>query len=137
MTFHLNVVSVELQIFSGPVKNIQVSGSEGELGIYPCHAPLLTIIKPGMVRIVHTDQKQEIIYLSGGILEVQPLITTILADTAIRGNELDEALILQAKNEAIEQLSKQCNPTDFIKASSQLSQALAKLRIIHLLKNTK
>lgn len=91
MTYHLDVVSAEQQMFSGLVEKIQVTGSEGELGIYPGHAPLLTAIKPGMIRIVKQHGHEEFIYLSGGILEVQPGSVTVLADTAIRGQDLDEA----------------------------------------------
>ena len=87
MTYHLDVVSAELQMFSGLVEKIQVTGSEGELGIYPGHAPLLTAIKPGMIRIVKQHGHEEFIYLSGGILEVQPGSVTVLADTAIRGQD--------------------------------------------------
>ncbi|VFP83910.1 ATP synthase epsilon chain [Candidatus Erwinia haradaeae] len=136
MTFYLNVVSAEIRIFSGLVHSIQVSGSEGELGVYPHHTPLLTTIKPGMVSIIHTDKKKEIIFLSGGILEIQPLVVNILADTAIRGSELDERLILKAKNAAIERLNKKHDEIDFVLASSELSQALAKLRVINLMKKT-
>lgn len=91
MTYHLDVVSAEQQMFSGLVEKIQVTGSEGELGIFPGHAPLLTAIKPGMIRIVKQFGHEEFIYLSGGILEVQPGSVTVLADTAIRGQDLDEA----------------------------------------------
>lgn len=98
MTYHLDVVSAEQQMFSGLVEKIQVTGSEGELGIYPGHAPLLTAIKPGMIRIVKQHGHEEFIYLSGGILEVQPGSVTVLADTAIRGQDLDEARPLTMKN---------------------------------------
>ncbi|WP_157990124.1 F0F1 ATP synthase subunit epsilon [Candidatus Erwinia haradaeae] len=137
MTFYLNVVSSELKIFSGHVKSIQVSGNEGELGIYPHHTPLLTTIKPGMVRILKTNNINEIIYLSGGILEVQPLLVSILADTAIRGEDLDEKRILQAKNSIIERVSKKKNKMDFVKTSTELKELLAKLRVIELIRNTK
>ena len=82
-TYQLDVVSAEQKMFSGRVEKIQVTGSEGELGIYPGHAPLLTAIKPGMVRIVKEHSEEEYIYLSGGVLEVQPSVVTVLADTAI------------------------------------------------------
>lgn len=85
MTYHTDVVSAEQQMFSGLVEKIRVTGSEGELGIFPGHAPLLTAIKPGMIRIVKQFGHEEFIYLSGGILEVQPGSVTVLADTAIRG----------------------------------------------------
>lgn len=97
MNFYLDVVSVEKRIFSGLVKKIRVSGSEGELGIYPGHVQLLSIIKPGMVHIFHTEGKEECIYISGGILEVQPSIVSILSDIAIPAVDLDRRSILQAK----------------------------------------
>ena len=100
MTYHLDVVSAELQMFSGLVEKIQVTGSEGELGIYPGHAPLLTAIKPGMIRIVKQHGHEEFIYLSGGILEVQPNSVTVLADTAVRSEDLDEAKAKKALEDA-------------------------------------
>ena len=100
MTYHLDVVSAEQQMFSGLVEKIQVTGSEGELGIYPGHAPLLTAIKPGMIRIVKQHGHEEFIYLSGGILEVQPNSVTVLADTAVRSEDLDEAKAKKALEDA-------------------------------------
>ena len=100
MTYHLDVVSAEQQMFSGLVEKIQVTGSEGELGIYPGHAPLLTAIKPGMIRIVKQHGHEEFIYLSGGILEVQPNSVTVLVDTAVRSEDLDEAKAKKALEDA-------------------------------------
>lgn len=134
MTFHLDVVSAEQQMFSGTVQSIQVSGSEGELGIRPGHAPLLTAIKPGMVRIVKQHGEEEIIYISGGVLEVQPGATTVLADTAIRGEELDEARALEAKRKAEEHMNGSHGDVDFALASAELAKAIAKLRVIELTK---
>ena len=90
MTVHLDVVSAEQSLFSGLVESIQVSGSEGELGVNAGHAPLLTALKPGMVRLVKQFGEEEFIYIAGGTLEVQPNIVTVLADTAVRGEDLDE-----------------------------------------------
>ncbi|MFG1174591.1 F0F1 ATP synthase subunit epsilon [Erwiniaceae bacterium CAU 1747] len=132
MTFHLDVVSAELQMFSGLVQSIQVSGSEGELGIRPNHAPLLTAIKPGMVRIVKQHGDEEVIYLSGGVLEVQPGAVTVLADTAIRGTDLDEARALEAKRKAEEHMNSSHGDVDFAIASAELAKAIAKLRVIEL-----
>ncbi|MCX7194360.1 MAG: F0F1 ATP synthase subunit epsilon, partial [Proteobacteria bacterium] len=101
MTVHVNVVSAEESIFSGLVEMVVVPGEMGELGIYPRHAPLLTRIKPGSVRLKLPDQNEFVlIYVSGGMLEVQPSVVTILADTAIRGADLDEARSLEAKRAA-------------------------------------
>jgi len=132
MTYYLDVVSAEKQMFSGWVQKIQVTGSEGELGIFPGHAPLLTAIKPGMVHIVKQHGEEEFIYLSGGILEVQPRVVTVLADTAIRGNDLDEARSLEAKRKAEEHIRNSHADVDYAQASAELAKAIAKLRVIEL-----
>ncbi|WP_241640265.1 F0F1 ATP synthase subunit epsilon [Rosenbergiella epipactidis] len=133
-SYHLTVVSAEKEMFSGAVQHIQVSGSEGELGIFHGHTPLLTAIKPGLVRIVKQDNSEEIIYLSGGILEVQPNDVNVMADTAIRGEELDEAQALEAKRQAEESMSKNNTDVDYALASAELAKAIAKLRVIELTK---
>ena len=132
--YHLDVVSAEQQMFSGLVEKIQVTGSEGELGIYPGHAPLLTAIKPGMIRIVKQHGHEEFIYLSGGILEVQPGNVTVLADTAIRGQDLDEARAMEAKRKAEEHISSSHGDVDYAQASAELAKAIAQLRVIELTK---
>ena len=132
ITVHLDVVSAEKRIFSGLVETIQVTGSEGELGILSGHTPLLTAIKPGMVRIVKQHGKEEVIYLSGGILEVQPTSVTVLADTAIRGQDLDLARAQEAKRRAEEQIKSSHGDIDYAQASAELAKALAKLRVIEL-----
>ncbi|MDX7991774.1 F0F1 ATP synthase subunit epsilon [Xenorhabdus sp. Reich] len=134
MTFSLNVVSAEKQLFEGLVQKIQVTGSEGELGIYPQHTPLLTAIKPGMIRIVKQFGEEEFIYLSGGVLEVQPNGVIVLADTAIRGKDLDEAKVLETKREAEEHIRNSHGDVDYAQASAELSKAIAKLRVIELTK---
>ncbi len=131
-SYHLVVVSAEQQMFAGNVQHIQVSGSEGELGIFHGHAPLLTAIKPGMVRIVKENNSEEFIYLSGGILEVQPTNVTVMADTAIRGEDLDEARALEAKRKAEDHMSKSHGDVDYAQASAELAKAIAKLRVIEL-----
>ena len=131
MTVHVDVVSAEEQIFSGLVESVVVPGVMGELGIYPRHAPLLTRIKPGSVRIKRPDQAdEELIYVSGGMLEVQPNHVTILSDTAIRGKDLDEARALQAKQAAEEQLKNRTADVDYAKVEAELLQAIAQLRAI-------
>ena len=100
--FELNVVSAEQKIFTGQVVSVRVTGVDGELGVYAGHVPLLTSIKPGMVKYTLEDGKEEFIYVSGGFLEVQPTIVTVLADVAIRGEELDQQRILAAKRKAEE-----------------------------------
>ncbi|MGV3344626.1 F0F1 ATP synthase subunit epsilon [Enterobacteriaceae bacterium LUAb1] len=134
MTFHLDVVSAEQRMFTGQAETIQVSGSEGDLGIRPGHAPLLTAIKPGMIRIVKQHGEEEFIYLSGGVLEVQPDAVMVLADTAIRGTDLDEARALEAKRKAEEHINNSHGDVDYAQASAELAKAIAKLRVIELTK---
>ena len=128
MTYHLDVVSAEKHMFSGLVQKIQVTGSEGELGIFPGHAPLLTAIKPGMVRIVKQHGEEEFIYLSGGILEVQPSVVTVLADTAIRGTDLDEARALEAKRKAEEHIRRRCRLCSGICGTGESDRKTARYR---------
>lgn len=131
MTVHVDVVSTEELIFSGLAEVVVVPGIMGELGIYPRHAPLLTRIKPGSVRIKRPDQPEdELIYVSGGMLEVQPSAVTILADTAIRGKDLDEARALEAKLAAEESMKNRISDLDYAQAESELAQAIAQLRAI-------
>lgn len=130
--YYLDVVSMETKIFSGLVEYIQVTGSEGELGILTGHAPLLTIIKPGMVRIIKEHNQVEYIYLSGGILEVQPTNVTVLADTAIRGKDLDESKAKESKRKAQENLKYPYWDANYAQALAELHKAIAKLRVINL-----
>ena len=135
MTVHLDVVSAEQSVFSGDVATIQVTGSEGELGIHPGHAPLLTGLKPGMVRLVKQDGSEDIIYVAGGTLEVQPKTVTVLADVAIRGEELDEQAVEEAKREAQAQMaSSTSTELDTHAAAVQLAEAIAQLRVIRQLR---
>ncbi|AKZ65738.1 F0F1 ATP synthase subunit epsilon [Candidatus Palibaumannia cicadellinicola] len=133
-TYHLDVVSAEKKIFYGLVQKIQITGSEGELGILPKHMPLLTTIKPGMLRIVQANGQEEYIYLSGGILEVQLNHVTILADTALRGEDIDEAKAIKAKQQAQNKMKNSHHDINFAKASVELAKAIAKLRVIELTK---
>ncbi len=132
MTTHLDVVSAEQSLFSGRVSHLSVSGQEGELGIMPGHTPLLTAIKPGMVHLVKQGGSEEVIYISGGFLEVQPGGVTVLADTAIRGEDLDHAKAVEAERAAKEQLSNPSKDIDFALVTAQLAQAVAQLRAIKL-----
>lgn len=131
MTVHVDVVSAEELIFSGLAEIVVVPGIMGELGILPRHTPLLTRIKPGSVRIKRPDQAEvELIYVSGGMLEVQPGVVTILSDTAIRGKDLDEARALESKQAAEESMRNRISDLDYAQAEAELAQALAQLRII-------
>ncbi|MDD4911679.1 MAG: F0F1 ATP synthase subunit epsilon [Sideroxydans sp.] len=130
MTVHVDVVSAEAQIFSGLAEFVVVPGELGELGIYPRHTALMTRIKPGAVRIKQPDQEELLVYVSGGMLEVQPNVVTILADTAIRGADLDEARALEAKQAAEEAMKNRTSDIDYAAAQAELAEALAQLRAI-------
>jgi len=135
MTVHVDVVSAEASIFSGLAELIIVPGEAGEMGIYPRHSALLTRIKPGSVRLKLPDQAdEELIYVSGGMLEVQPNVVTILADTAIRGGDLDEARALQAKQDAEESMKNRSSDIDYAQAQAELAEAIAQLAAIKQLR---
>tara|TARA_R110000822_G_scaffold187752_9_gene326615 strand:- start:26631 stop:27062 length:432 start_codon:yes stop_codon:yes gene_type:complete len=134
MTVHCDIVSAEQSLFSGLVELVVATGSQGELGITFGHAPLLTDLKPGPVRIIKQDGEEEIYYLSGGYLEVQPNIISILSDTALRADDLDEAAALEAKKQAEHELSNQSGEFDYSRAASQLAVAAAQLRTIDQLR---
>jgi len=138
MSVHVDVVSAEESIFSGLAEMVIVPGEMGELGIYPRHAPLLTRIKPGAVRIKVAEQQGEetLIYVSGGILEVQPNVVTVLADTAIRGADLDEARALEAKRAAEEAMKNRTSDIDYAQAQAELIEAIAQLQAIQKLRKT-
>ena len=131
-TFNLTIVSAERKIFEGEVKQIQATGVEGELGILPGHTPLLTAIKPGIVKFILQDGNEEVIYVSGGFLEVQPNIVTVLADVAIRGGELDADRIREAKRKAEENIVSHASDVDHDLLVAKLSKELAKLRAYEL-----
>lgn len=131
MTIHVDVVSAEESIFSGLAEFVVVPAEMGEVGIYPRHAPMLTRIKPGSVRVKRPDQvEEELIYVSGGMLEVQPNVVTILSDTAIRGKDLDEAKAAEAKQHAEEAMKNQSSAMDYAKAQAELAEAIAQLAAI-------
>jgi F-type H+-transporting ATPase subunit epsilon len=126
-TLHVDVVSAEEQIFSGEAKFVALPGEGGELGILPKHTPLITRIKPGAVRIELTDGTEEFVFVAGGILEVQPNRVTVLADTAIRGKDLDEAKATEAKKLAEEALKNAKSEIDHAKAQSEFVVQAAQL----------
>ncbi|WP_261979559.1 F0F1 ATP synthase subunit epsilon [Buchnera aphidicola] len=137
MHFYLDIVSFEKRIFSGLVEKIQVSGSEGDMGIYPGHTQLLSIIKPGIIHISHKNQTEECLYISGGILEIQPSIVSILADIAIRGADLDQERILKAKKQAEECFKNQDKNIKKDDLLIQISQEIAKLRVLEIMNKYK
>ena len=127
-TIHVDVVSAEESIFSGEAKFVALPGEAGELGILPRHTPLITRIKPGAVRIQRADNnEEEFVFVAGGILQVQPHCVTVLADTAIRGKDLDEAKALEAKKMAEEAMKNAKSDIDFAKASSELAVMAAQI----------
>jgi len=131
-TMYLDIVSAEASIFGGAVKLLIVTGSVGELGIHPGHTALITTLKPGQIRAMLEDGKEEIFYMSGGILEVQPESATILADTALRAADLDEAAALSAKEEAERKLSEEKTSIDYSRTIVELAKAAAQLRTIKM-----
>ena len=137
-TIQCDIVSAEAEIFSGEASLVVVSGEEGELGIAPRHAPLLTRIKPGQVRVMLPEGGEEFYYVSGGMLEVQPHVVTVLADTATRAADLDEAAAVRAKEEAERALADRSADMEMAEAQSQLVEAVAKLAALeHLRKKLK
>ena len=130
MTIHCDIVSAEQEIFSGLVEMVVATGTLGDLGISYGHAPLLTSLEPGPVRIKKQNGEQEVYYVSGGYLEVQPGVVSVLADTAIRADDLDEAAAAEAQKEAEHALANQSGDFDYGRAASQLAAAAAQLRTI-------
>jgi F-type H+-transporting ATPase subunit epsilon len=135
-TIHVDVVSAEEQIFSGEAEFVALPGESGELGIYPMHTPLITRIRPGAVRIkVAGRSDEEFVFVAGGILEVQPKGVTVLADTAIRGADLDEAKAQEAKRKAEELMQSKDSQIDYAKAQAELAAAIAQLAAIAKLRH--
>jgi F-type H+-transporting ATPase subunit epsilon len=134
MTVHCDVVSAEKKIYSGLVEMLIATGSEGELGIQLGHAPLLTALKPGAVRIVKQGGEEEILYVSGGYLEVQPNLVTLLADTAVRAKDDDEAAALQAQKDAEAALANKTGEFEYYRAAAELAEAAAQLRTLQKLR---
>ncbi|SMC21243.1 F-type H+-transporting ATPase subunit epsilon [Andreprevotia lacus DSM 23236] len=136
MTMHVDVVSAEALIYSGTAEFISAPADQGEIGILPRHAPLLSRIRPGAVRIkpANSNDPDVILYVSGGLLEVQPHVVTVLADTAIRGADIDEAKAKEAKAKAEEALKNRTGSMDFAMAQAELLEAVAKLAVVEKLK---
>ncbi|MDX2476751.1 MAG: F0F1 ATP synthase subunit epsilon [Gammaproteobacteria bacterium] len=138
MTMHLNIVSAEEEIFSGTVESVFVPLLSGEVGIYPRHTPLIGEIKPGEI-IVRSDEgeNEQHFFVSGGILEVQPHVVTVLSDTAIRAKDLDESVALEAKRHAEEAMAGQKTDMEFALAQAELAEAAAQLNMIRKLREKK
>ena len=135
MSIHCDIVSAEEEIFSGLVESLVATGELGELGVNYGHAPLLTGLVPGPVRIVLQNGDEQVYYVSGGFLEVQPGVVSILADTALRADDVDEAAAEEARREAEQALANQTGEFDYGRASAQLAEAAAQLATLRKLKN--
>jgi F-type H+-transporting ATPase subunit epsilon len=135
MQFKLDVVSAEKEIFSGYVRTMHITGVEGQLGIRHGHTPLLTMIKPGRIAYTTLEGKEEFLYVSGGILEIQPTRVTVLADTAIRAEDIDTAKAEAAVKAAKERIESKAGDVDYVSAIIELSKAMAQLKVVELTRN--
>jgi F-type H+-transporting ATPase subunit epsilon len=133
-SIHVDIVSAEGQMYSGEANVLFVPGSQGELGIYPRHAPLLTTLKPGEVRVQADGQDEQVFYVGGGVLEVQPHLVTVLADTAARAHDLDEAQAQAAKQRAEDAMRTRGDKLELAEAQAELARAVAQLRAIERLR---
>ena len=138
MTIHVDVVSAETLLFSGAAEFVIIPGERGELGVYPKHAPLVTRLKPGSVRVKLVGQvDEELIYVNGGLVEIQPDVVTIMSDSGIRGKDLDEAKVEAAKRAAEEAMKNKTGAMEIAQAQIELAQAVAQLAAIHKLRKLK
>jgi len=133
-TFHVDIVSAEEEIYSGTAVMLFAPAMMGDVGVMAHHTPLLTSLKPGEVRVQLEDGEEHFIYVSGGMLEIQPSVVTVLADTAVRAKDLDEAAALEAKERAEKALSEKHAEMDYATAEAELAEALAQLQTIQRLK---
>ncbi|MGZ5035489.1 MAG: F0F1 ATP synthase subunit epsilon [Usitatibacter sp.] len=136
-TLHVDIVSAEQEIFSGLAEMVIAPGEAGELGILPDHTPLLTRIKPGTVRIIQAGGQEEVIYVSGGMMEVQPDRVTVLADTSVRAHDLDEAKAIEAERLAKEALANRTGAMEIAKAQAELAEAAGQLAAIRKLRKVR
>jgi F-type H+-transporting ATPase subunit epsilon len=133
-TIHVDIVSAEGELFSGQAAAVFASASQGDLGIYPRHAPLLTLLKPGEVRVLQPDGEEQHFFVGGGALEVQPRKVTILADTALRAKDIDEAAALAAKQRAEDALRDKAGHISIAEAQAELARAAAQLKLLERLR---
>lgn len=137
MTMHVDIVSAESELFSGTAEVVVAPAANGEVGIYPRHTQMITPLKPGEVRITKQGGEEESIYVSGGILEVQPHVVTILSDTAVRAHDLDEAAALEAQKRAQQALTDKTGDMEEAEALAQLAEAAAQLQMIQRIRKGK
>jgi F-type H+-transporting ATPase subunit epsilon len=134
MTMHCDIVSAEEEIFSGRVTSLTVTGTLGELGVLPGHAPLLTGIRPGPVKLKFDNGEEGVFFVSGGFLEVQPSVVTVLADTAVRAEDIDEAAVIEARQAAERMLENRTAGFEFSLAAARLAEAMARERTLDALR---
>ncbi len=137
MTMHVNIVSAEQEIYSGTVTQVFAPAEMGEVGVMPRHAPMLSTLKPGVVRVLLQDGEEETFYVSGGILEIQPHVVTILSDTALRAADIDEAAALEAKSRAEAAMKDKASDMDYVKAKTVLIEAVAQIEALKKLRKKK
>lgn len=136
-TFHVDIVSAEGEIFAGEASMVFAPAAMGEIGIAPRHAPLLTTLKPGEVRVQAPGKEEQFFFVSGGALEIQPHLVTVLADTALRAKDIDEAAALQAKQRAEDALKNRGDTVDIAKMQIQLAESVAQLQTLARLRKLK
>ncbi len=137
MTMHVNIVSAEKEIYSGTVTQIFAPAIMGEVGVMPRHAPMLSTLKPGVVRVISQQGEEQDFFVSGGILEIQPHIVTILSDTAMRACDIDEAAALQAKDRAEATMKGKASEMDYARAKAELLEAVAQIKTLKNLRKKK
>jgi len=137
MTMHVNIVSAEQEIYSGTVTQVFAPAEMGEVGVMPRHAPMLSTLKPGVVRVILQDGDEETFYVSGGILEIQPHVVTILSDTALRAADIDESAAIEAKTRAEAAMKDKASDMDYVKAKSVLIEAVAQIEALKKLRKKK
>lgn len=137
ITMHVDIVSTEREIFSGTAEMVSATAELGEVGILPRHSQMLTRLKPGQIRVKISEGEEQVFFVSGGLLEVQPHVVTVLADTAERASNLDEASALEAKQRAEQALVNRKSDFDYAKAQTELAEAAAQLRAIERLRKVK
>ena len=137
MTMHVNIVSAENEIYSGTVIQVFAPAEMGEVGIFPRHAPMLSTLKPGVVRVISQENEEQSFYVSGGILEIQPHIVTILSDTALRASDIDESAALEAKARAEAAMKDKASDMDYAKAKTELIEAVAQIEALKKVRKKK
>lgn len=137
MTLQVRIVSAEGEVFSGQAEGVILPGTMGEMAVYPKHAPLLTRLRPGEVRIQNQGEQEQFFYVSGGALEVQPDKVSVMADTAIRARDIDEAAAQKAKERAEQAMEQASADVDYARAQSELLEALARLKTLQRARNNK